>query len=176
MPKTKLKKQEILRDLNAKFGAAKSVFFANFNALGVKDNESLRSQLRSENSEYLAVKKTLLSLAIKDLKIDGLNPRDFDGQIAAIFGYEDEVIPAKIIDKYLKSDKEKKDKMHFVGGILENKYITGAQVEALAQLPSKQQLYGQLVGVINAPVSGFVNVLAGNLRGLVRVLAAISER
>ncbi|EKE18810.1 MAG: hypothetical protein ACD_9C00226G0001, partial [uncultured bacterium] len=49
-------------------------------------------------------------------------------------------------------------------------------VKALAKIPSKEQLLGQLVGTLNAPISGFVNVLAGNLRGLVQVLNAVKEQ
>jgi large subunit ribosomal protein L10 len=51
-----------------------------------------------------------------------------------------------------------------------------AQVSALADLPSKQELRGQLVRTVNAPVSGFVNVLAGNIRGLMNVLNAAAQK
>src|SRR3989344_5537658 len=55
------------------------------------------------------------------------------------------------------------------------KYIDTVKVTELSQLPNKQQMLGQLVGTLNAPISGFVNVLAGNLRGLVNVLNGIKE-
>ena len=60
--------------------------------------------------------------------------------------------------------------------MLEGRFIDAAKVKALAELPSKQQLLGQLVGTLNAPISGFVNVLAGNIRGLVTALNAIKEQ
>ncbi len=60
--------------------------------------------------------------------------------------------------------------------MLEGAFIDGAKVNALSKLPSKQQLLGQLVGTLNAPVSGFVNVLAGNIRGFVTVLNAIKDQ
>jgi large subunit ribosomal protein L10 len=66
--------------------------------------------------------------------------------------------------------------MQLVAGILEGKFVNAEAVNRLAALPTKQQLLGQLVGTLNAPVSGFVNVLAGNLRGLVTVLGAIKEK
>jgi large subunit ribosomal protein L10 len=174
MPKNKLQKQEILRNLSEKFKRSKSVVFAGFNALTVKDNENLRDQLRKENSEYYVAKKTLMNLAFKD-QISNLNVREMDGKLAAIFSYEDEIAPAKIIANFRK-DKEKTDKIFFLGGILENKLLSKEEMEALSQLPSKPELYAKLVGSLNAPVSGFVNVLAGNLRGLVGVLKAISEK
>ena len=175
MPKTKEQKRTILHELNDKVSRAKSIIFAKYNALTVKDNEELRSKLRAENNEYYVAKKTLFGLALKDKAIDGLDIKKFEGQVAAIFGYEDEVSPAKIVGEF-KKDKEKTEKIEFIGGILENKYINAAEVANLATLPSKQELYSKIVGSINAPVSGFVNALAGNIRNLVNVLKAVEEK
>lgn len=175
MPKTKEQKRTILHDLNDKIFRAKSIIFTKYNALTVKENEELRSKLRQENNEYYVAKKTLFGLALKDKSIEGLDVKKFQGQVAAIFGYEDEVSPAKIVGQF-KKDKEKDAKIEFIGGVLENKYIGASEVANLATLPSKQELYAKLVGSINSPVSGFVNALAGNLRNLVQVLKAVSEK
>lgn len=174
MPKNKIQKGEILRNLSEKIKKSKSVVFAGFNALTVKDNENLRSQLRKENSEYYVAKKTLMNIAFKD-QLENLNVRNFDGKLAAIFSYADEIAPAKILGNFRK-DKEKADKVFFLGGILENKLLSKAEVEALSNLPGKQELYAKMVGSLNAPISGFVNALAGNLRNLMNVLKAISEK
>lgn len=178
MPKTKLQKQEILRDLDEKIKKAKSIIFTKFNRLKVKDNEALRQELKKDGSEYYVAKKTLIDLAFKNSKIKDLNVKEFEGRIAAVFGYEDEVAPAKIVAKYKKELKgeDEDEKVEFLGGILENKYLTAEEVMSLASLPSKQELYAKIVGSINAPVSGFVNVLSGNLRNLVYVLKAIEEK
>lgn len=173
MPKTKGQKKHILTDLENKISRAKSVVFANFNGLGVKENEELRAKLKSENSEYYVAKKTLLGLAYKDKDIDSLDIKNFNGQVATVFGYDDEVAPAKILDQF---KKDNEDKINFIGGILEGKYIDAEKVGSLAKLPSKIELYAKLVGSINAPVSGFVNALAGNLRNLIYVLRAIEEK
>jgi len=172
MAKTKLQKEEILRSLNNKIDKAKSVVFTSFKGLTVGDNNALRQDLKREDSEYLVVKKTLLGLALKERKIESLDVKKFKGNIAAVFGYQDEVAPAKIVDKYR---KELEEKIEFVGGILENKYLSADEVGALAKLPSKQELYAKIVGSINAPVSGFVNVLAGSLRKFLYALNAIKE-
>ncbi len=174
MPKNKIQKQEILRNLSEKFKKSKSVVFAGFNALSVKDNEKLRDQLRVEHSEYYVAKKTLMNIAFKD-QMNDLNVRDMDGKLAAIFSYEDEVAAAKILGNFRK-DKDKEARVFFLGGILENKLLTKTEVEALSQIPSRQELYGRLVGTMNAPISGFVNALAGNLKNLVYVLKAIEEK
>jgi len=170
MPKSKQQKQVILDSLADKIGKAKTIVFAGFNALTVKDNEQLRQKLKAEDGEYYVAKKTLLG---KSLKIEGLNIRKFPGKVAAIFAYGDEVAPAKALDEFRKG---KKDKLFFVGGVLEGRAISAEEVDNLAKLPSKQQLYAQLVGSLNAPVSGFVNALSGNLRNLVYVLKAIEVK
>lgn len=173
MPKSKDQKKQMLENLINKIAKAKSVVFTKFNSFGVKDNEDLRIKLKAENSEYYVAKKTLLDLAFKDSLIKDLNIKELPGQVATIFGYGDEVAPAKIVDKFR---KEKEDKIEFIGGILENKFITATQVNELAKLPTKTELYAKIVGSINAPISGLVNVFAGNLKNLVYVLKAIGDK
>ena len=173
MPKTKVQKGEILRDLVEKISKSKSIVFTKFSGLEVKENEELRKELRKEGGEYYVAKKTLLNIALKENKIEDVDINGLDGQVSTVFGYEDEVTPAKIVDKFKKGREEK---IVFLGGVLENKFIGAESVQSLASLPSKQELYAKLVGTMNAPISGFVNVLAGNLRGLVTVLKAIGEK
>ena len=173
MPKTREQKKVILEGLRDKITRSKSVIFTKFDGLEVKDNEELRNELKAENSEYCVAKKTLFNIAFEDKKIEGLNVKSFDGRVAAVFGYEDEVAPAKIVDKFMKNHE---GKVEFLGGILEDKFMDAGSVKQLAGLPSKQELYAKIVGSMNAPISGFVNVLAGNLRGLVTVLKAIEEK
>jgi large subunit ribosomal protein L10 len=172
MPKTKQQKQTIGRDIKERLAKAKSVVFTSFNALTVKENEALRSELVKENSEYYAAKKTILARTLSEAQID-TDARSFEGQVAVTFGYADEVAPAKVLAKFI---KESDGRLAFLGGILEGKFINAQAVTELATLPSKEELYAKLVGSINAPVSGFVNVLAGNLRGLVGVLSAIQTK
>lgn len=175
MPKTKEQKKEILRDLAEKVSKAKSVIFAKFNKLTVKENQNLRNELKKETGEYYVAKKTLMGLAFKDLKIEGLDIKNFAGQIAAVFGYGDEAAPAKTVALF-KKKLEDKEKIEFIGGILEGKFVTAEQVNALSNLPGRQELYAKIVGSLNAPISGFANVLAGNLRSLVYVLKMIEEK
>ena len=173
MAKTKKQKEEILQKLNEKIKKAKSIVFAEFDGLGVKDNEKLRIKLKQENSEYYVAKKTLLNIALKEEKIKDLDVEKFNGRVATVFGYKDEVAPAKIVDEFKKTHEEK---INFIGGVLENNYLSAEKIQKLAKLPSKEELYAKIVGSINAPISGFVNVLAGNMRNLVYVLKAIEEK
>lgn len=175
MAKTKEQKQEIVAVLKDKISRAKSIVFTKFEGLTVVKNEALRKTLRESSSEYYVAKKTLLGTAFKDYA--GFSPREFEGKVAAIFGYQDEVAPAKAVSDFRKGlPEEEKDRISFLGGILEGKFISKDEVTSLSQLPAREELYARLVGSINAPISGFVNVLAGNLRGLVNVLKAIEEK
>ena len=169
-----MQKGEIFRTLKEKVGRAKSLVFVGYNALGVKDNEALRAQLKAENGEYYVPKKTLMNMALKENSIEA-NIKDLPGKVATIFAYDDEVAPAKVIGNFRK-DKEKETKITFLGGILDGRLLSKEEVEALSKLPSKSELYAKMVGSLNAPISGFVNVLAGNLRSLVGVLKAIESK
>ncbi|MEA3398341.1 MAG: 50S ribosomal protein L10 [Patescibacteria group bacterium] len=177
MAKTKEQKKEIMKKLIEKIGQAKSMIFASFEALGVKDNEDLRKQLKAENSEYYVAKKTLLDLSLKNQEIKDIDKdidvKGFTGRVAVVFGYQDEAAPAKIVEKF---SKDHEDKIEFLGGILENKFIGKSEVEALAKLPSKLELYAKLVGSLSAPISGFANVLGGNTKKLVYALNAIADK
>jgi len=105
--------------------------------------------------------------------INDVDEKGLDGKLAVVFGYQDEVTPAKVVNEFIKTNEAN---LQINGGILENRFISKEQVISLAKLPSKLELLSKLVGTINAPVSGFVNVLAGNLRGFVTVLKAIEEK
>lgn len=175
MSKTKQQKATILQDLDTKLAQANSVVFISFNALTVQDTEELRGQLWQEQGEFLAIKKTLLGRALDNIQ---LNERpnvkeEFNGQVAAIFAYGDQVSPAKLLHKFQKTNE---DKIAFLGGILDGQFLSATEVQVLANLPSKLELQARLVGTLNAPISGLVNVLAGNLRGLVTVLQAVAEQ
>lgn len=167
---TKNQKKEIVEDLVSKFKNSKAVVFSDFKGLTVKDMTNLRKELREEEISFKVVKKTLIDLALKDAGLEA-SVKSLEGQIALAVSEKDEVLAAKIIAKAAKANENLK----IVGGFLGEKSISQEEVMALSKLPSKEELLAKFVGSINAPVSGFVNVLAGNLRGLVNVLKAIGE-
>lgn len=172
MAKTRQQKEQAVADLQTKLENSKATVFANFQGLKVSESEELRKQCREQNIEFIASKKTLLEKALAGTDIGELDTRDFEGGIAAVFGKEDEVAPAQIIAKFAKDH----ELVRIFGGVLEGKFIDKARVEELSKLLSKPELYAKLVGSINSPVSGFVNVLAGNMRGLVNALDAIAKQ
>jgi len=167
---TKAQKSEIVKALAAKLKASKAVVFSDFKGLKVKDMTSLRKELKGEGVEFGVFKKTLMNLALKEAGLE-MDIKKLEGQIALAISSGDEVAAAKIIAKAAKANENLK----IVGGILGVKELSTEEVNALAKLPSKEELLGRLVGTLNAPASGFVNVLAGNLRGLVNVLKAVAD-
>ncbi len=170
MPKSKQQKHATVDSLATGLKEAKGVVFANFQGLTVAKADELRRKARAEGVNVLVAKKTLVKRAIEGYGITGINPKGFTGGIATFMG-KDEVAAAKVVHTFAKDNEI----VAIYGGILEGKFIGEGEVKNLAGLPSKQQLLGQLVGTLNAPVSGFVNALAGNLRNLVGVLNNIKS-
>ncbi len=170
MAKTRQQKEESVKSLTDNIKSAKSVVFANFQGLKVAESDALRKTCREQNIGIVASKKTLVQKAMVDAGFD-VDTKTFDGSVATLFGLEDEIAPAQLVSKFAK----KHEAVKFFGGVLEGKFIDADKVLELSKLPSKQELYARLVGTVNAPVSGFVNVLAGNIRNLVGVLNNIKE-
>ncbi len=167
---TKAQKKELVKNLTESLKNSKAVVFSDFKGLKVKDMTELRSQLREKGVDMKVFKKTLLTIALKDAGVE-LDANKFKGQIAVAVAREDEVEAAKIIAKMAKAN----DNLKIVGGLIGKNILSDEEVKALAKLPSKEEMLAKLVGTLNAPISGFVNVLAGNLRGLVQVLKAVAE-
>ncbi|MBU2036702.1 50S ribosomal protein L10 [Patescibacteria group bacterium] len=168
---TKQQKETIVKELTDKLGKIKSVVFADYTGLSVAKLTELRRKLSAQSGELKIAKKTLIDISFKQSGIAGIDTKNMNGQVAVAFGYQDEVGPAKILNDFAKRNEQLK----ILGGILENKFIDKLSVLSLAKLPSKQELLGKLVGTVAAPMSGLLNVLQGNLRGLVRVLSQINR-
>ncbi|MFA6963591.1 MAG: 50S ribosomal protein L10 [Patescibacteria group bacterium] len=171
MAKTKAKKAELIDALDIQLQNAKSAVIVDYKGMKVKESEELRNILRTKGVQFHVTKNTLVKIALTKHGIEFDNEM-FKKPVAIAFAMEDEVAPAKEIELYAK----KHEAVEILGGMLENKMIDAAMVKRLAQLPSKDQMRAQLVGTLAAPLSGFVNVMAGNLRGLVQVLKAYGDK
>lgn len=172
MAKTRAQKEQMVADLKDQFSKTKSVVFAEFSGVTVHAMESLRGDARNENVGVSVSKKTLMNIAAKEAGWEGVDTTSLPNSVVTLMGFEDEVAPAKLVADFAKENEG----VQIVGGVLEGVFAQADQVIALSKLPSKDELYAKLVGSINAPVSGFVNVLAGNIRGLVTALNAIKEQ
>lgn len=169
MPKNRAQKAQQLEAITNALGRKGVVFFSH-SGLKVAEMETLRKDLRKENSSVIVSKRNLLLLALKQKGIEA-DTSNLNGAIAVATG-DDEVTPAKLVATF----KKKHEAVSFYGGLLENRFMNAVEVEQLSSLPSKQELLAKMVGSLQAPISGMVNVLAGNLRGLVNVLDAVRSQ
>ena len=169
MPLTKEQKQKIVEDLVKNLSRQKSLLFVDFRGLKVKDMTDLRKKIKEIGGLLKVAKKTLMKLAFErtELKLEG----ELKGEIALVFGFEDPISSFKTIYQFSQTNENIK----ILSGIFEGKFIGKEEVITLAQLPSKEELLARLVGGISAPISGFVNVLQGNIKGLIFVLSAIKK-
>lgn len=170
MAKTRAKKLDEMGKLTSELKDAKAVVFADLSTLKVGDSWTLRRKAKVESVKLTAAKKTLLKRALKEAGAE-LADGSIKGSVTILAATGDEVAAARVIEEFRKGFEG----VTVYGGLLGSQWMDAGQIKALAALPSKQQLIAQVVGTINAPISGFVNVLAGNLRGLVNVLNAIKD-
>lgn len=173
MPKeaTLSQKRVVVDKISSKIKAAKAMVFADYRGLTVEQDTELRSALRKAGVEYKVVKNTLTRIAVNENGLEGLD-EILNGPTAMAVSDSDPVAPAKILSEYAK----KFDKLEIKAGVVEGKVIDLNGVKALAELPPREVLIAKVLGTFNAPITGFVNVLNGNIRGLAVALNAIAEQ
>jgi large subunit ribosomal protein L10 len=172
MPLTREKKEAIVKDLNDGLKGAQSAVFVNFHGLSVSETGTLRQALKAGDASYKVAKKTLINRALSDNKYEGVLP-DLTGEVAIVYTKSDAVFPAKKVFEFMKG---KEGKITMLGGMLEGHYLGKDEVVALAKIPSREVLYGQLANVLLSPIQGFHGVLNNTLGGFVRALDAISKK
>jgi large subunit ribosomal protein L10 len=170
MAQSKEQKKKIVDKLKKNIDEQKSMVFVAIDSLKTKELSDFRKRLKEKECLVAVVKKTLMGLAFKAKKIE-IEKDKLKGELALVFGFGDEISPAKISYKFSSENKNLK----ILGGYFENRFMGKEETVALAQIPSREELYQKVVGSIFAPVSSFVNVLQGNIRNLVYVLNAIKK-
>ncbi len=170
MPRTKEKKKEIVKGLEEKLKKQEAMIFVNFKYLKMDDFTELRDELKKNDSELVVSKKSLMSLAFKNSGLE-VDVDQLKEEIAVIFGYSDQTTPAKVAFDFSK----KNPNLKMAGGFMEGMMRSESEVIELAKLPSRDELLAKFVGTIQAPVSGFANVLQGNIRNLLYVLSQVKS-
>ncbi len=173
MALSRQKKQEILEDLIKKLQTQKMTVLVDFSGLDSQFLSKLREEFKKLNGYFQVVKKTLLKKSLEKLKKREILKKieELKGQVALAFGFEDEIAPAKICYQF----SQKNENLKILGGVIRDEFVGREKVIELAKLPSKQELLGRFVGVLQNPISGLVNVLEGNIKGLIFALSAIKE-
>lgn len=166
------KKEVTLADLKVKISKSKSIVVTDYRGLSMVQLQDLRATL-GDTAEFTVAKNTILAKALNEAGMESVNPDTFAGPTAVLFSFEDEVGPLKVLTKFSTTAA---DLPAIKCGILENALLSADKVKALSKLPSKEQLRGQVVGAMVAPLTGFVGVLNGNIRNLVYALNQIQEK
>lgn len=172
MAKSRQQKEETLAKLEKQFEGAKSVVFAQYRGLSVKDMTELRKKLRANDIELHVAKKTLIKLAAKNKGLKEIPEEALDGPVAAAFSMKDEILGAKTLYEFSKTH----DVVKLIGAIMEGALLSKEKTLELAKLPSKEELIAKLMGSLKAPISGFYGVLHNVLSGFVRAVNAIKEQ
>lgn len=170
MALTKAQKQKILDDLKDKIARQKAMIFIGIAGLKMNDISGLRKKLKEIGGNLQVAKKTLIEMALKDKKLD-FDKNKYNEEVGLVFGFEDEILPAKTVYQTGLAN----EKLKILGGFIENSFKEKEDIIALAQLPTRPELLAKLVGSLSAPVSNLVYSLKYNLKGLVYLLSSIKK-
>ncbi len=170
MALSKAKKAEVVDEVASLLNSSKLTVIAKYAGTSVKSMQQLRQAAQADGTQIRIVKNRLVKRALaSNDRFKAVNSSLLTGQLLYAFNSEDEVAPAQSLANFAKSQPQ----IEFVGGInADGQVLSDDEVKVLASLPSKDQLRAQLAGTIAAPISSFVNVLSGNVRGVLNILSA----
>lgn len=174
MPKTRIQKEEIVADLKDRLSRSKSLVFTDYKGMTMSQLSALRLQLSDLSAQFSVTKNNLLKLALQasSFNLPTSSESIFEGPIATLFSYGDEIAPIKALAKAIKDSGIGRTK----AGFLNQEFLTDDQVNKLAQLPGKDELRAKIVGALGSPLYGIVGVLQANLRNLVYALDAVRKQ
>lgn len=173
MPLTKVEKDKIVADVGQLLETSKLTVVARYKGTNVKDMQTLRADSKEAGTNIKVIKNRLFKKAIEaTTKFKDSDTTSLEGMLLYAFNADDEVAPAQNLHNFAKTNPN----IEFVGAFTSDGLFIGAEdVQELASLPSKDQLRAMLVGTFAAPLSGFVNILSGNVRSVLNVLSARAE-
>ncbi|MFV0485257.1 MAG: 50S ribosomal protein L10 [Candidatus Saccharimonadales bacterium] len=170
---TKVKKQELVADLGAILSDAKMTVYAQYQGLSVADIQKLRRMAREAGVNIKIVKNRLVRVAMNEIAVyKDTDTTGLEGQLLYATSSEDEVAPAQVLDKFAKEHNALELKGAFSG---EGANLSDVEVKALAKLPSKEQLIGEVVGMLTGTLNDVTGALSGNLHGLLDAISAKAE-
>ena len=167
-------KKKAVEDIKERLDANKVIYFVGYKGLTVESVSNLRENLKSNNSEMKVYKNTLISRALKEV-MDGVSDDVFNvfvNPTAIVTSKDDPIAPAKVLKDFVKT----KEMLVSKGGVVDGVYLDEESINKMASLPSREVLIAKLLMLLNSPITGFVNVLQGNVREFVNVLHAIKDK
>lgn len=170
MALTKEKKHQVVDELEKLISGSKLTVVARYPGTHVKALQQLRIQSRDSGTVIRIAKNSLFKKALaSNERFSNVDTTLLTGQLLYAFNNQDDVAPAQNLASFAKSETQ----IQFVGAITpEGQLLSALEVQVLSALPPKEQLKAQLVGTFAAPLGGFINVLAGNVRSVFNILNA----
>lgn len=166
---TRDKKTQLVAGYVQQMSRSKAVFLTDYRGLKVGNVQALRARIRAAHGGYAIVKNTLARIAFEGAGLPV--PEDLlNGPVAIGFAYEDVAAVAKLMADYAKESKI----LQIKGGIMEGRVLDAAQVSALADLPPREVIMAQLLGLIQQPgarVAGVVNAAGNKLAATIKAYA-----
>ncbi|MEA3341828.1 MAG: 50S ribosomal protein L10 [Chloroflexota bacterium] len=168
---SKQRKIELVAEYTERLKQSQGIILADYRGLGVNDINDIRRAMRPIGGKFQVVKNRLLILALEEIGIS-LPGEWLIGPTAIGFCYDDVPPVAKALTDAAKGLKT----LSIKGGVLDKSVIETAQVRTIANLPSREVLFGQVLGVINAPATQVAGVVAGGIRQVLNVLQAYVDK
>ncbi|WP_410747421.1 50S ribosomal protein L10, partial [Clostridium neonatale] len=147
MNKNRQLKEAKVAEIKEKLEKAQAVVLAKYQGLTVEEDTLLRKNLREAGIEYKVYKNTLVTLAVKELGIEGFDEY-LEGPVSIAFGYDDVTAPARILNDFAKDHKA----LELKAGIVDGELYDAAKIQQLATIPSKEVLIAKLLGSIKSPI------------------------
>ena len=147
-------KQPIVDEIKAKIDGAVTVVLVDYRGLTVEQDTKLRKGLREAGCEYKVYKNTMMKRAFEGTDFAALDGC-LEGPSAIAISKDDATAPARILAKYAKQFPA----LELIAGVVEGNYNDQAGIQALAGIPSREELLGKLLGSIQSPITNFARVL-----------------
>lgn len=169
--KNREQKAEAISQFSEGIGSATNAFVLDFKGITVPQVTELRKQVRETGSEYVVIKNTLALIAVKDLALKKLSGH-FTGMTAVAYNTTDAVALAKVLTKFAKDVPV----VQFKGAMLGGQVVPASEIQNIANLPSREELLGKLLYLMQHPIRGLAVVLNGTLRNFAVVVDQIAKQ
>jgi len=147
-------KKQVVEEIKEKFSKAQSAVIVDYRGLKVEEVTELRRKMREAGVDYKVYKNTLTRRAAEETGFEALLG-DLVGPNGIAFGYDDPVVPAKVLDEFAKTHK----KLELKAGLVEGQYCDVDQIKEIAQIPGREVLIAKFLGSIKSPLSNFAYLL-----------------
>lgn len=147
-------KEAKVAEIKEKLEKAQGVVLSEYQGLNVEEDTQLRKELREAGVEYRVYKNTLVTLAAKELGIEGLD-QYLQGPVSIALGYDDPTAPARVLNDFAKNHK----KLQLKAGVIQGELFGEAQIKEIASIPSRDVLIAKLLGSFKAPLSNLAYLL-----------------